>query len=169
MEASNGPIGGCDTIAKSVSEGAPEVESFDFVAIAEAIARRAHAVQVDKAGAPYIEHPAWVAARMEGGDAKAAAWLHDVLEDTDVTADDLAEAGIPANVVDAVLALTRRPGESYEAYLARVAENPLAVQVKLADLEHNSDLSRIPHSTERCRARVEKYRRAREFLFGRSG
>lgn len=160
MEASSDLIGGRDAIAKG---------AFDFVAVAEAIARRAHAGQADKAGVPYIGHPAWVAARMQGRDAKAAAWLHDVLEDTEVTAEDLAVAGIPANVVDAVLALTRRSGESYEAYLARVAENPLAVQVKLADLEHNSDLSRIPHPTERSRARAEKYRRAQEFLSGHAG
>lgn len=169
METSNSPIGGRNAIVGGVSDDGLGIGGFDFVAVAEDIARRAHAGQTDKAGVPYIEHPAWVAARVEGRDAQAVAWLHDVLEDADVTAEDLAEAGIPANVVDAVLALTRRLGEGYEAYLARVAENPLAVQVKLADLEHNSDLSRIPHPTERSRARAEKYRRAREFLSERAG
>lgn len=140
-----------------------------FVGTAESIARRAHEGQTDKAGKPYIEHPAWVAAHVDGDEARAAAWLHDVLEDTDATADDLARAGIPERVVAAVRALTHAPGESYEEYLARVAGDPLAVRVKLADLAHNSDLSRIPCPTERDRERAAKYRRAVAFLQRRKG
>lgn len=135
-----------------------------MVKTAEEIARRAHAGQVDKAGVPYAHHPAWVAAHVEGDDAKAAAWLHDVLEDTDLTADDLRREGVPELVVRTVEVLTHAEGESYQEYLGRVARNPLAVRVKLADLAHNSDLSRIPQPTERDYARIEKYRRARIFL-----
>ena len=135
-----------------------------MVKTAERIARRAHAGQVDKAGVPYAHHPAWVAARVEGDDAKAAAWLHDVLEDTSLTADDLRRAGIPEEVVHTVEVLTHAEGESYQDYLERVARHPLAARVKLADLAHNSDLSRIPQPTEQDYARIEKYRRARIFL-----
>ena len=97
-----------------------------MVKTAERIARRAHAGQVDKAGVPYAHHPAWVAARVEGDDAKAAAWLHDVLEDTSLTADDLRRAGIPEEVVHTVEVLTHAEGESYQDYLERVARPPLA-------------------------------------------
>lgn len=98
-----------------------------MVKTAERIARRAHAGQVDKAGVPYAHHPAWVAARVEGDDAKAAAWLHDVLEDTNLTADDLRRAGIPEEVVHTVEVLTHAEGESYQDYLERVARHPLEI------------------------------------------
>ncbi|RAE29893.1 phosphohydrolase, partial [Burkholderia multivorans] len=113
----------------------------EIIARAEAVAREAHRGQVDKAGLDYIAHPRRVAANARAalvaddlGDDEstavvAAAWLHDVVEDTSVTEDDL-RGDFPAGVVDAVIAVTKRSGEDVEDYFARVRANPLAVRVK---------------------------------------
>ncbi|MHC1691460.1 MAG: GTP pyrophosphokinase [Sphaerochaetaceae bacterium] len=92
------------------------------------------------------------------------ALLHDVLEDTPLTRHSLVFHGFPDEVVEAVVALTRRADELYSVYLARVRDNALARRVKLADLRHNSDLSRLSSVSPLDRARVEKYRQAMEFL-----
>ncbi|MFZ2526639.1 MAG: HD domain-containing protein [Rhodococcus sp. (in: high G+C Gram-positive bacteria)] len=129
--------------------------------LAEQIATTAHHGQVDKAGRPYITHPARVAARVAGDDyAVAAAWLHDVVEDTEVTLADL-EQLFPPEVTAAVEALTRRPGEAPADYYARVREVPLAVTVKLADLADNSDPRRLARLDAPTRDRLTaKYARA---------
>lgn len=132
--------------------------------IAESIARRAHEGQLDKAGAPYIEHPAHVAATVEGDEAKAVAWLHDVVEDTAYTFSDLEAEGINGTVIDALRLLTHSKGVPYLDYVRTIKQNPLATKVKLADLAHNSDLSRLAEVTETDRARVEKYRQAIQLL-----
>ena len=110
---------------------------------ASRLAMKAHEGAVDKAGAPYIEHPKAVAARVEGDAAKAVAWLHDVLEDTDATVEDLRGEGISEEVIEGVIAMTRREGEDYLDFVRRAKENPLARQVKLADVIHNMNLSRL--------------------------
>ncbi len=121
---------------------------------AEALARAAHRGQVDKAGRPYAEHPARVAARVRGDGAReAAAWLHDVVEDTAVTLVELAER-FPAEVVAAVDALTKRAGEPAEVYYERVAADPIARQVKLADLADNSDPARLAQLETSTRERL---------------
>jgi (p)ppGpp synthase/HD superfamily hydrolase len=131
-----------------------------LVARARAIAEAAHAGQVDKAGAPYFAHPARVAAALSDGLARCAAYLHDVIEDCPGwTLARLAEEGMPAEVIAAVDALTKRANEDGEAYLARVLANPLAVRVKIADLRDNMDLSRIARPTRRDFQRLEKYQR----------
>ena len=139
-----------------------------MVAVAERIARAAHRGQTDKAGGPYIAHPAHVAAQVAaegaGQAAQCVAWLHDVVEDTAATLDDLRAAGLPEEVVEAVDAMTRRPDEDDFAYIERVRANPLATVVKLADLAHNMDLSRLPDIRPRDLERQEKYRRAVEIL-----
>lgn len=132
--------------------------------IAEAIARKAHAGQVDKAGKPYIEHPAHVAASVEGDKAKAVAWLHDVVEDTDITFDDLAAQGIDGEVIDALRLLTHDKSVPYLDYVAKIKTNDLARMVKLADLAHNSDLNRLPNVTDTDLQRVEKYKAAIQLL-----
>lgn len=132
--------------------------------IARRIAEKAHAGQTDKAGRPYIEHPAHVAASVEGDEAKAVAWLHDVIEDTPTAFDDLRAAGINEDVIDAVRAMTHDKSVPYFDYVRALKKNPLARQVKLADLAHNSDLSRLPHPTDEDRARQAKYRQAIEIL-----
>jgi len=130
------------------------------------IAAKAHAGQVDKAGQPYVLHPLRMMLAVSTLEARMVAVLHDVVEDTDVTLEQLQAEGFPASVLEAVEALTKRDGEDYEGFIRRVAPNPVAREVKLADLRDNSDLSRIAEPTERDRARIEKYRRAIEYLQG---
>ena len=103
---------------------------------AEQLAREAHAEQTDKAGRPYVEHLERVAGRMEADGERAVAWLHDVIEDTTASAEDLLRAGIGLDVVADVEALTRAPHERYAGYIERLREHgsPRAVAVKLADL-----------------------------------
>ena len=128
------------------------------------IAKTAHAGQTDKAGLDYILHPLQVAAEMTTDEEKAVALLHDIIEDTDVTANELLAKGLPDNVVEAVKALTKKHNQNYAAYLAGVKKNRLATAVKLADLKHNSDLSRLEKITQKDRERAEKYRKAIEYL-----
>jgi (p)ppGpp synthase/HD superfamily hydrolase len=128
------------------------------------IAAKAHAGQVDKAGQPYVLHPLRMMLVVTTPAARIAAVLHDVVEDTAVTLDELRAEGFPAAVLEAVQALTKREGEDYEAFIRRVAPNPIAREVKLADLRDNSDLSRIAEPTERDRERIRKYQRAIAYL-----
>lgn len=128
------------------------------------IAAKAHAGQVDKAGQPYVLHPLRMMLAVATPEARVAAVLHDVVEDTAVTLDELRAEGFPASVLEAVEALTKRDGEDYEAFIRRVAPNPIAREVKLADLRDNSDLSRIAEPTERDRERIRKYQRAIAYL-----
>lgn len=128
------------------------------------IAKEAHAGQTDKAGLDYILHPLQVAAEVTTDEEKAVALLHDIIEDTDVTASELLAKGLPDNVVEAVEALTKKHNQNYAAYLAGVKKNRLATAVKLADLKHNSDLSRLEKITQKDRERAEKYRKAIEYL-----
>lgn len=129
-----------------------------------AIAEDAHKGQVDKAGVDYIQHPLFVASLVEGELAKTVALLHDVVEDSAWTLEDLRKEGLPEEAVQAVGILTKNRDESYEEYLMHVKQNPLARQVKLADLQHNSDLSRLANVTDRDRKRVAKYQKAIAFL-----
>ncbi|WP_300120696.1 HD domain-containing protein [uncultured Enterococcus sp.] len=129
-----------------------------------AIAKDAHKGQVDKAGVDYIQHPLFVASLVEGELAKTVALLHDVVEDSDWTLEDLRKEGLPEEVVQAVGIITKKRNENYEEYILRVKQNPLARQVKLADLQHNSDLSRLANVTDRDRKRVAKYQKAIAYL-----
>ena len=137
-----------------------------LVAAAEAIATAAHAGQVDKGGVEYIEHPRGVAAQFNPETQPhecAVAWMHDVLEDTDVTADDLRAAGIPFEVIDAVRLLTKKPAEpDLDAYYARIKLNSLALAVKAADIANNTDPARAaqldPATRERLAAKYESAR-----------
>ena len=118
-----------------------------LVETARELATHAHGAQKDKAGNPYIDHPRRVAERLEtagaSAQAVAAGWLHDVLEDTPTTAVDLAAVGIPTEVIDAVIAVTKRPGEPTEDYAARIRASALGLQVKEADLADNCDPARM--------------------------
>ncbi|NTW37933.1 MAG: HD domain-containing protein [Syntrophobacteraceae bacterium] len=128
------------------------------------IAAQAHQGQTDKAHEPYILHPIRVMLRLSTPDERMAAVLHDVLEDTDWSRTDLEREGFSRAVLDAVEALTRRSDETYEDFLHRVSLNPIALRVKLADLEDNLDASRIAQPTDRDVRRMEKYRAARALL-----
>lgn len=122
------------------------------------LATKAHSGQKDKGGQPYILHPIRVMLACESEAERITALLHDILEDTALTAADL--EGFPEKIVAAVLCLTRRAGEDYMAYIARICENPLAARVKYADLQDNMDISRIPYPTERDFSRIRKYEQA---------
>jgi (p)ppGpp synthase/HD superfamily hydrolase len=132
------------------------------------IAAQVHTGQVDKAGQPYILHPLRLMLAVSSPEARMAAVLHDVVEDSEgaVTLETLRAEGFSGDVVAAVEALTKRAEEEddYEAFIRRLAPNPLAREVKLADLRDNSDLSRIAAPTERDRERIKKYRRAIAYL-----
>ncbi|WP_085694088.1 MULTISPECIES: HD domain-containing protein [unclassified Pseudomonas] len=125
-----------------------------------AIAATAHAGQVDKGGAPYILHPMKVMLRMSSLEERIVAVLHDVVEDCDVSLDDLRKEGFSETVLTAIESVTKVPGEAYEDFIERVALNPIGRAVKLADLEENSDLSRIASPGWEDLERIEKYRRA---------
>lgn len=125
-----------------------------------AIAATAHAGQVDKGGAPYILHPLKVMLRMTTLEERIVAVLHDVVEDCGVSLDDLRKEGFSEEVLTAIASVTKVPGESYEDFVDRAAQNPIGRAVKLADLEENSDLSRIASPGWEDLERIEKYRRA---------
>lgn len=126
---------------------------------AVALATKAHLGQKDKAGAAYIRHPLRVMGRMTTDEEKMVAVLHDVVEDTSITLQDLRIAGYPKSVVDAVDALSRRKNETYEQFIERLKPNALARRVKIADLEDNMDLGRIPNPQPKDFERAEKYRK----------
>lgn len=135
------------------------------VEIALVIATQAHQGQTDKAGVSYLYHPLTVASLVEGDDAKAVALLHDVIEDSEVTSQDLLEAGLSSEIVDAVQLLTKSRRLSYQDYLAALKGNDLARRVKIADLTHNLDASRLNRDlTDADLKRLAKYRAALEFL-----
>ena len=117
--------------------------------LALSIATEAHRGQFDKAGIDYIEHPIFVASQVDPEEEKAVALLHDVIEDSSVTAEELLNAGLPETVVTAVQILSKKKGQDYQTYLKTVKSNPLARAVKLADLKHNSDLSRLETITDK--------------------
>lgn len=128
------------------------------------IATQAHAGQTDKAGQPYIDHPIHVAEAMETEDETVVALLHDVVEDSSWTLDDLAKEGFTGEQVEAVAALTHGPGVTYFEYIRSIKQDPLATAVKIADLRHNSDPSRIPNPTHKDMMRLQKYAQALEML-----
>ena len=124
------------------------------------IAARAHAGQVDKAGQPYILHPLRVMLAVRGDRSRIVAVLHDVVEDTSWTFEELREAGFSEEILDALGAVTKREGEEYFAFVARAASNPVARPVKVADIRDNLDLSRITQPTARDHERLDRYRAA---------
>ena len=128
------------------------------------IALKAHSGQLDKAGQPYIMHPCHVASQMADEYKVAAALLHDVVEDTPVTIEQLIGQGIPEQVIEALRLLTHDSQVPYLDYVRRLKENEIARAVKLADLEHNSDLSRLEAPTQKDLDRAKKYEQAKLLL-----
>ena len=136
----------------------------DIVKAADEYAARKHEGQVDKAGVPYINHPRAVAAKLDSDVEKTIALLHDTVEDTDATVEEIREM-FGEEIADAVEVLTHPKDEPYMDYIRRIWTNRLARDVKLADLEHNMDLSRLNGKvTEKDLERVEKYKKARQIL-----
>ena len=130
------------------------------------IALQAHSGQTDKGGHPYILHPIRLMCRMATDEESTVALLHDVVEDSEWTLDALRAQGFSSAIVAAVDHLTKRAGESYEAFIARVHQNPLATRIKIADLRDNLDASRIPVLTDEDVERLKRYRRALSALAG---
>ncbi|GGG61312.1 HD domain-containing protein [Paenibacillus radicis (ex Gao et al. 2016)] len=130
------------------------------------IALQAHKGQTDKGGMPYILHPLAVMNRVSAMEEKIAAVLHDVVEDSDVTLEQLRQLGFSAEIVEAVQGLTKQEGESYDAFVARAAANPISKRVKIADIQENMDLSRIKEPSAEDLQRLEKYRAALAQLQG---
>jgi (p)ppGpp synthase/HD superfamily hydrolase len=128
------------------------------------LAAQVHEGQLDKAGEAYILHPLRVMLRLETVEERRVAVLHDVVEDSGVTLDTLRRKGLPEQEVLAVAALTKGEGETYDAFIERAGRNGLARRVKLADLEDNSDRSRLKVIGPREEERLAKYRRAKERL-----
>ena len=124
----------------------------------------AHKEQVDKSGLPYVFHPFHVAEQMTDEITTAIALLHDVVEDTDYTLQDLIDMGFPREVTDALALLTHEDGVPYFEYVAGIKADPAARAVKLADLAHNSDSTRLDSVDEKALERIEKYRKAMEIL-----
>lgn len=129
------------------------------------LAYEAHAGQTDKSGVPYVFHPVHLAEQMDDEASTVAALLHDVVEDTDYTFEDLEKMGFPKEALDAVRLLTHEEEVPYFDYVREIKKNPVARKVKLADLAHNSDKSRLPgEPTEKDLERLEKYKASKKIL-----
>ena len=124
----------------------------------------AHKDQVDQSGMPYVFHPFHLAEQMTDEDTTVVALLHDVVEDTDYTLDDLKEMGFSQQVLEAIALMTHEEGVPYLEYVARIRENPIAKAVKLADIDHNSDASRLDADDPRIPYWQKKYAAARKTL-----
>ena len=128
------------------------------------LAARAHAGQLDKAGQPYILHPLRVMLRLTDPRDRIVALLHDTVEDTSVTFEELRTLGYPEELLAALDSVTRRSSEDYEEFVARSAENDIGRRVKLADLADNMDLRRLPEVRDSDTSRLERYQRAWQSL-----
>lgn len=128
------------------------------------IATELHKGQLDKGGNPYILHPISVAKMLETPKQKCVGYLHDTIEDCNIDADFLLNEGFSEEIVNAVITLSKIKGESLNKYKKRVKRNPLAREVKKADLKHNMDISRIPNPTEKDFNRIEKYKEFLKYL-----
>lgn len=128
------------------------------------LALKAHRGQVDKAGMPYILHPLRLMLKMTTDEARIVALLHDIVEDSPYTLDDLRQMGYADTILEAVDCLTKRADEDYMVAMQRVRHNPVARQVKLADLEDNMDIRRLSTLTEKDAERLRRYRAAWAFL-----
>ena len=134
---------------------------------ARKIAWKYHKGQLDKAGKDYSEHLIAVSSTFMSQDEHVVALLHDVLEDTTCTVDDLYRYGIPHRLVTSILAMTRREGESYFDFILRLMDDPIAVKVKIADIRHNLDVSRFPDPSTYPASLKKRYEKALEMLLER--
>ena len=120
----------------------------------------AHKNQVDKTDMPYVFHPFHLAEQMTNEISTICALLHDVIEDTEYTFNDLRNMGFPEEAIDVLTLLTHEDNVPYMEYVEKISTNPVAKQVKLADLRHNSDLTRLNVIDEKALERNEKYQKA---------
>ncbi len=136
----------------------------DLTIKAMRLAYEAHKDQYDKGGMPYIFHPYHLAEQLKEENEICVALLHDVVEDTDVTIEDIAAAGFPKEVCEAVKLLTKDKSLTYMDYVRTIKSNPLAKRVKLLDLEHNSDPGRPLKDPAKKQALMERYAQAKKIL-----
>ena len=137
--------------------------------LAMRIAYDAHHGVLDRSGAPYIFHPYEVASHMDDEISTAVAFLHDVVEDTDITFDDLRDKGVPESVIGPLKLLTHDKNVPYEDYIESIGTDPIATKVKLSDLEHNMNKGRYCRPmNDREIKRTEKYLKAKRYLLDRS-
>ena len=127
---------------------------------------KAHRDQVDKSGVPYVYHPFHVAEQMQTEETVIVALLHDVVEDTGYTLDDIRAIGFPERVVNALALMTHDKSVPYMDYVAAIKNDPIARAVKIADLEHNGDPSRLDSLDDEARERIAKYKEALKLLRG---
>ena len=120
----------------------------------------AHKDQVDKSGMPYVFHPFHLAEQMNTEETTIVALLHDLVEDTDYTIEDLVDMGFDKSITDAIALMTHADNVAYMDYVRAIKDNPIATTVKLADLKHNSDLTRLETVDEKALSRREKYLKA---------
>ena len=123
-----------------------------------------HRNQRDRSGLPYILHPFHVAEQMDDEESTVVALLHDIVEDTNTTFEDLKETGFSERVISALRLMTREEGVDYYDYVKEIGKDPLARKVKIADLEHNMQLERLDVVREKDLKRLEKYRKCHEYL-----
>ena len=128
------------------------------------ISFEAHKNQTDKSGIPYVYHPYHLAEQMNTEEMVVVALLHDVVEDSDFSLCDIKKMGFSDNIIDALALLTHNESDPYMDYIAKIKRNPIARIVKLADLHHNSDLSRLDCVDEKAKKRVQKYTKAIRLL-----
>ena len=124
----------------------------------------AHKDQIDKSGMPYVFHPFHLAEQMVDENTTIVALLHDVIEDTEYTLDDLRKFGFAEDVLSAISLMTHADDVPYMEYVVKIKTNPIAKAVKLADLKHNSDMSRLDRITQTDEERAKKYKQAIELL-----
>ena len=124
------------------------------------LAVTAHRGQKDRSGRPYILHPLWLMQQFEDTGAMIVAVLHDTVEDSSLTLQDLESEGFSEEIVEAIDALTRRKEETYEQFILRLKPQPLALRIKLADIEHNLDVRRLSQLNKDDLKRVDKYHQA---------
>lgn len=129
----------------------------------------AHKEQVDKTGLPYVFHPFHLAEQMDDEISTVCALLHDVVEDTDITLSDIRKMGFTEEVVQVLALLTHENDVPYMDYIKRISTNPIATKVKIADLLHNSDTTRLDVVDEFALRREEKYKKALDFLYQSQG
>jgi (p)ppGpp synthase/HD superfamily hydrolase len=123
----------------------------------------AHKEQYDKGNYPYVFHPYHVAEQMNTEEEIIVALLHDVVEDTNITIEDLSKEGFNSNIIEALKLLTKKT-DNYEEYISKISTNSLAKKIKLIDLKHNMDITRIPNPQEKDYKRIEQYKKAIEIL-----
>ncbi len=141
-------------------------ENTNMLELARSIAFEAHKGQQDKAGKDYVLHPIRVAEKLKNycSEVQIVAYLHDTIEDTFVTPEFLKEKGFNDEIVEAVLSVTRKEGESYMEFIRRCAENPISRIVKTEDLKDNMDITRLNKITDEDIQRLRKYHKAYKYL-----